>query len=183
MKRLDTAERRQLLYETLRSGKYWVDWDGTVWSLVFDGPNCGRPYQKKTRIAHNGYRLITLVTDNSRPVTASLHQIVWLYFHGMYPEPLQINHIDGNKQNNAIDNLELVTPSQNIRHSVGLGIQRVAHQYGESNTSAKLSNAKVIWLRQEREKGRWYKDIAKDLGVTVGAVRDANIRRTWAHVR
>lgn len=45
------------------------------------------------------------------------HRLVFQAFGGELKEGYVINHIDGNKQNNSIDNLEQVIPSQNIQHS------------------------------------------------------------------
>lgn len=44
-----------------------------------------------------------------------LHRIAWLYVYGDAPS-LGIDHIDGNKKNNAIANLRLATPSQNAQN-------------------------------------------------------------------
>ena len=49
-----------------------------------------------------------------------IHRLVWQHFRGPIPPGYQINHIDGNKSNNAIGNLELVTPSENARHAWGM---------------------------------------------------------------
>jgi len=45
------------------------------------------------------------------------HRLVWEYFNGAIPSGLEINHKDGNRQNNELKNLELVTRSENIKHS------------------------------------------------------------------
>ena len=46
-----------------------------------------------------------------------LHRIVAMFYLENYSEELQVNHIDGNKTNNHIDNLEMVTNSQNVYHA------------------------------------------------------------------
>lgn len=44
------------------------------------------------------------------------HRIIWEAFNGQIPEGLEINHKDSNKKNNALENLEVVTKSQNAKH-------------------------------------------------------------------
>lgn len=41
------------------------------------------------------------------------HRIIWEIHHGKIPEGMQIDHIDGDRSNNKIDNLRMVTPAQN----------------------------------------------------------------------
>jgi len=42
-----------------------------------------------------------------------MHRIIWAYHYSVIPNNLQIDHIDGNKTNNMIENLRLATNSQN----------------------------------------------------------------------
>ena len=61
----------------------------------------------------NGYVRMTLTDDEGNAHSFYAHQIVWLAFNGELPQGKQINHIDECKTNNAIWNLEAVTPAQN----------------------------------------------------------------------
>ena len=55
-------------------------------------------------------------------VLYSAHIKIWESFNDkQVPEKYQIDHIDGNKQNNKISNLRLVTPSENMKNSYALG--------------------------------------------------------------
>jgi len=46
-----------------------------------------------------------------------LHRLVAMIYLKDFSDELQVNHIDGNKQNNNVSNLEMVTASQNVYHS------------------------------------------------------------------
>ena len=59
-------------------------------------------------IHHSGYRTIK-INDVSYPA----HRLIWLYHNGSIDENLQIDHIDGNKNNNSIENLRLITAQEN----------------------------------------------------------------------
>lgn len=85
--------------------------------------NYGEVYSKKTnKILRqsttkqiNGYKLVWLSKDNN--VKGFLvHRLVYELFVGVIPTGFQINHLDENKHNNRLDNLDLVTPSENTRY-------------------------------------------------------------------
>ena len=44
------------------------------------------------------------------------HRIIWEMVNGPIPKGMQIDHIDGNRRNNAITNLRLATPMQNTQN-------------------------------------------------------------------
>lgn len=71
----------------------------------------------KGSVNRTGYRYVTLVNrPNSKSVQVS--HLVADAFIGKRPDGYQVNHIDGNKLNNAVNNLEYCTRQQNIRHAV-----------------------------------------------------------------
>ena len=67
---------------------------------------------------YNGYLVIGLRFGSARSSSKLVHRVVWEAFNGPVPAGLQINHINEDKTDNRLENLELVTPSKNIQHSV-----------------------------------------------------------------
>ena len=55
----------------------------------------------------------------------------------------QVNHIDGNKKNNMVTNLEWVTAQENAIHAYKNGL----NQTGENSTSSKLSKEDINYIR------------------------------------
>ena len=82
--------------------------------------NFGRVFSKKSNkvmknrvVSKNGYQQITL--DNSQLL---VHRLVAQAFIPNPDNKPQINHIDGNKENNAVDNLEWCTNKENCEHAI-----------------------------------------------------------------
>lgn len=70
-----------------------------------------------------GYQRVVLCKNNEcRPFT--VHKLVVETFDTKDRDNLQVNHIDGNKLNNRLDNLELVTGSENISHAYRTGLKK-----------------------------------------------------------
>lgn len=64
-----------------------------------------------------GYYQIKL-RKNGKRMNKYVHRLVWKTFNGDIPRGYEINHIDHNKSNNSLDNLELVTHSLNLKKAV-----------------------------------------------------------------
>lgn len=66
--------------------------------------------RKFTRDDQTGYYLCS--TENETKVRKRMHVYVWEYFYGSVPEGYHIHHIDGDKSNNAIQNLQLLSAKE-----------------------------------------------------------------------
>lgn len=58
-----------------------------------------------------------LVSEKGKQKSYLTHRFVYECFYGEIPEGMQIHHIDHNKENNKLDNLQMVTDEENKLHS------------------------------------------------------------------
>ena len=99
-------------------GLYEINRAGTVRSL--QKHNCG--YEMKQRIDRAGYYTVRLTKPTLLSSTIYVHRLIgFAYIENPYCKPI-INHIDGNKLNNEISNLEWVTHSENMKHAYSTGL-------------------------------------------------------------
>lgn len=164
-------------------GLYEISIDGQIRALARTGWHEGRwgkllmsfpAREMKTRLAPNGYRYIKLRRPGEKAQHCLVHRLVMAAYVGEPPAGKQVNHKDGNKDNNHVCNLEYVTPGQNLRHCIDvLGKKR-----GERKNS-KLNSHKVELIRADQ---RPLRQIADDFGVSVQSVSMVKRRLTWAHV-
>ena len=75
----------------------------------------------KQRLCSSGYVQLCLYIKN-KPKYLYLHRAVYETFVGEIPKNKEINHKDGNKLNNSLNNLELVTSKENKKHSWDIGL-------------------------------------------------------------
>lgn len=68
-----------------------------------------------------GYYLVTLVHNGKRK-NQFIHRLLAQHFIANPENKAHVNHIDGNKQNNRLDNLEWATPKENAQHAVDTGL-------------------------------------------------------------
>jgi NUMOD4 motif/HNH endonuclease len=99
-----------------------------------------------------GYQIVGLRKPGNHE-TVTVHKLVALHFLEPKPNNLsQVNHKDGIKTNNCADNLEWVTPQENIKHSWDMGL-KVCQPTGYDNPNFKLTEEQVSSVRKDKNSG------------------------------
>lgn len=106
-----------------------------------------------------------------------IHRLVAFAFLGKPPvDKQQINHKNGIKMDNRVENLEWVSPGENRRHAYKTGLQVAPH--GEQHYNTKLAAADVLAIRAS--KGVTQKELAVKYGISHGAVSMIISHKRWA---
>ena len=92
---------------------------------------------------------------------------------------LQVNHKDGNKLNNHVSNLEWVTPSENTQHAYDTGL---INRKGSKQSSSKLKECDIPFIRYWYEVGYTQKEIGKVFGVTNTNIGSIITGKSWSHL-
>lgn len=104
----------------------WKEVEG--YEGLYQVSNLGRVKSKNKTLHLNtntyGYKHVTLSKDNVQK-TVLVHRLVASAFIGNPSGKPQINHKDGNKNNNAESNLEWVTQESNNRHAIETNLRQV----------------------------------------------------------
>ena len=146
------------------------------------GPNTGRqiPMRLKSFSKHSqGYCAVHMyegqVLDKQY-----VHRLVAQAFISN-PEKLpQVNHRDGDKSNNAAENLEWCSGSKNCQHAVDTQLYEM--QRGEANGHAVLTESDVVMIRELASKGMLHREIASLVNVGRKAVTKIVNRQRWKHL-
>lgn len=132
------------------------------------------------RITANGYAQVAMYSCPNKVTHILVHRLVAASFIGEIADELQVNHKNGIRADNRVENLEIVTASENAFHSYReLGRDR---KQGERHHSCKLSNDEVLRIRERHLFGARQVDSARQFGIDKTSVRDIVNRATWTHI-
>jgi hypothetical protein len=131
----------------------------------------GYNYEKRT------YHRITLYRDYEQRNLA-VHRLVVEAFIGPIPDGKQVNHIDCNPRNNHLENLEIVTPKENIQHALINGLIR----RGETHSNTDLTERDVLLIRLLHSLSVDRHKVAAIFGISAQSVSQIVAGRRWKHI-
>ena len=176
------------MIEEYNDNEYWLkvpDFDG--W---YEVSNLGRirsyqnfghqkrktPIILKPNLDRYGYLCLTLC-NKGKHKQVTIHSIVAKAFLPKPSPNLQIDHINGIKTDNRVENLEWVTAKENTLRSVANGLK----PRGERHRNHKLTQENVYEIRRLYKTGDYtYSKIAEMFKVSKTVIRDIIKNKTWA---
>lgn len=136
---------------------------------------------KSQYISSTGYYMVTLTCGLRKQKPRRVHRLLAQTFipnPGNLPE---INHKDGNKLNNKLNNLEWSTHLDNVRHAFRLGL---VNNTGQNNASNKLTPFEVKKIKKMLLDGVSQQKIADKIGkVSRSTILKIHLGITWKHVQ
>jgi len=133
---------------------------------------------KSQYVSSTGYYMVSISRDNK----SNPYRVHRLLANNFIDNPLnlrEVNHIDGDKLNNKLDNLEWVSHFGNMRHAFSTGL---ANNTGTRNGMSRLDDDKVSEIKQLLKSGVSQYKIAAKYGVSRSTILKIKLNKTWNHV-
>ncbi len=167
----------EILLSLIEKGEYVIDETGRVFHCL-NRRNGKKIHTRVDYTTRDGYRNVVFQYER-KTRNCRAHKLIWMHLRGPVPKGLEINHIDGDRQNNVVTNLEVVTPKENMHHAIHvLGTKKV---YVTTNPNARLKLrdiARIFWWRGH---GMLIREIAARLSTTKRHVTNILKRRHWRY--
>lgn len=164
-------------------GYYQISNFGNVRSIdreIFNKGNGSICKQKgkllKPNITKFGYAYVGFFKSGEKKIkSVYIHKLVAKHFCDGYKVGLEVNHIDGIRNNNHYKNLEWVTRSENIRDSY----KRNGSRYGELGSNSKLNNKDIGVIASLYDFGVSQHIIAEAFGVSQATISNLIKNKTY----
>ena len=152
---------------------YLISNQGRVFNFKF------KKFLKPTK-DQGGYLFVNLCKNGIKK-SHKIHRLVALAFiYNIFNKPT-INHIDPDKTNNFVSNLEWATNKENTQHALNNGLFKPIK--GEKHSSSKLTENQVLEIRRIFATGEYTKAaLGRMFGVSRRYIGDIVNRKNWKHI-
>ena len=140
----------------------------------------GKNLSQKTKIS--GYKEVHLYIEIQKGKSQYVHRLVAESFIGDIPKCMCVNHKDGNKSNNHVSNLEIITYSENTKHAYKNGLITPVGMKGSDHPNATLNEHEVLCIRKDYELGIPPKRLSENYKMPYSTLCKIIYRNTWKHI-
>lgn len=153
-------------------GIYWITKEGRVFNK--------RKKELKGSKDFEGYISITL-RKNNKSINKRMHRLVLETFKPNHEKKLFVNHKNGIKHDNRLENLEWVTASENHLHAFKIGLRKA--QKGEKHGNSKLKDEQVREIKKLIEEGKLTNiEIGKLFNVSHQTISSIKMGKNWSWI-
>lgn len=157
-------------------------WKTIPFELEYEVSNTGEVRNKTTkhikslRFSRGGYLRVTLYPSGK---TYTVHRLVALVFLTKHDDDVHVNHLDGNKTNNKVVNLEWCTARENFLHAINIGLHIRKDISGCNNPMSKFKMKDIEFIIKNLSNGLTVSEIAKVMSAPYERVRRVAVRQHY----
>ena len=138
------------------------------------GTQISKGMLRKATKDKQGYLKVVL-TVNGSIYARRVHRLVATEFISNPMNKPEVNHIDGVKDNNEVNNLEWVTAKENVRHAHANNLIKPFKRRklkGHDNPSSRFTESQIEEVKRMRFNGSVYREIAEKFDVSIPTIRN-----------
>lgn len=155
---------------------YWTKYAASENGSVYGS----RGKELNPTLHHTGYSVITVRDQDGVQKQLRVHRFIWECLVGEIPPGMVINHKNGIKTDNRLDNLEVVTNQENIVHAWN-ELGRVSLK-GEDRPQAKITEDQAVEIIKLCAEGVSNKEIGRIFNLHPNYISLIRHNKRWRHI-
>lgn len=162
---------------------YKITKDGRIWSIPRRGSSKNGKWMKVHKRYKKSNHLTVRLCKNGKMYNKSVHRLVLEVYVSPCPDNMECRHLDGNPQNNNLDNLCWGTKAENSKDAVKHGTIPLLKMIGEQHPFSKLKDEDVRMIVYMYRTGEFtQQEIADIYNIAISNVNTIIHKKAWKHI-